>query len=214
MIHLGTTWYTPLAVIALTFGFYAATLEEYYCKRLDLPLINGVSDGWVIVYFIGIMSGLGGREVWEIEVFYGFTFAQLIVIAVSIAAGPTAALKYYNFKNSFIAIFKKKPGFFDVLKNTSMYFLIYGTFLIHYTYTSLSSWYIRLIVAMSGLMTWKILLHIMLSHVTSQVFKPFNKSVIISCFIILIYFLTPIKTVIPENFLVWTFLSYNSLGKN
>ena len=82
MIRFGTTWCTPLTLVALTFGFYAATLEEYYCKRLDLPLINGVSDGCVIVYFIGIMSGLGGKEVWEIEVFYGFTFAQLIVLAV------------------------------------------------------------------------------------------------------------------------------------
>jgi len=93
MMYIQNRWSGPLILIAITCGFYAATLEEYYCGRLDLPLFNGVSDGCVIVYAIGLISGFTGFSYWNTKLFYQVTVAETFVIAFSLASAITIISK-------------------------------------------------------------------------------------------------------------------------
>lgn len=113
---------------------------------------------------------------------------------------------------SYAAILRKRPRVIDVLKNSSIYVLIVGTFVLHFSHTSLSRWYIRPIAAVYGLMICKALLLLMLSHVTSQKFYPFRVSVILSCTIVIAYLFTPLNSVVSEEFAVWSLLCFNFLG--
>jgi ethanolaminephosphotransferase len=93
MIYLESKWFTPLILISITCGFYAATLEEYYCGRLDLPLFNGVSDGCVMVYAIGLISGLAGSSYWKTKLFYQLTMSEIFILAFFIASLITISSK-------------------------------------------------------------------------------------------------------------------------
>lgn len=93
MIYCQNPWYIPIALIALTSGFYAATLEEYYCGRLDLPLFNGVSDGCVVVYAIGLISGFANSGVWSAELLLGFSVSDVLLLAVVVCSAVGSVSK-------------------------------------------------------------------------------------------------------------------------
>ena len=93
IIQLGTTWCATLFMLCLTSGFYFATLEEYYCGRLDLPIINAVSDGCVFIYAVGLVSAFFGCNIWKAQGMFGFSVAQLGVGFLIMTALPTLVSK-------------------------------------------------------------------------------------------------------------------------
>ena len=48
--------------------FQFTTLEEYYLGTLKLPILNGVSDGSLIVIILLIFTGVVGNTWWAVEV--------------------------------------------------------------------------------------------------------------------------------------------------
>lgn len=82
MMYFDNTWCVPVVLIAITSGFYAATLEEYYCGRLDLPLLNGVSDGCLFIYAIGLVSAFIGTPAWQTKLFFNLTMTEIFSIAL------------------------------------------------------------------------------------------------------------------------------------
>ena len=89
----GSSYYFPLTVICLTTGFFFATLEEYYCGRLDLPAFNGVSDGCVLIIFMGILSGIFGCGIWHMNIAFGLSLGQCVAWVLYLAAIPTIFMK-------------------------------------------------------------------------------------------------------------------------
>ena len=49
-------------------SFHFATLEEYYVGTLDLPPLNGVSDGSIPIIIFFFVSGVMGTEKWALNV--------------------------------------------------------------------------------------------------------------------------------------------------
>ncbi len=94
LMQVGRSWYLPLTTICLTSGFYFATLQQYYCGRLDLPIINGVSDGCVIVYVVGLVSAFFGCDVWKSQAAFGLNIGQLVIMGLAIMTVPTLCGKY------------------------------------------------------------------------------------------------------------------------
>lgn len=57
--------------VAIYSSFHFATLNEYYCGTLYLPIFNGVSDGSAVIIIILIVTGFIGPELWTTEAFDG-----------------------------------------------------------------------------------------------------------------------------------------------
>jgi len=93
LLGLIGTGYHVLIVICITMGFFFATLEEYYCGRLDLPPFNGVSDGCVLIVLIGILSGIFGYSIWSLKVFSSVTIGYILVWGFTLSAILTIITK-------------------------------------------------------------------------------------------------------------------------
>lgn len=93
MMYFDNAWCVPATLIAITSGFYAATLEEYYCGRLDLPLLNGVSDGCIFIYAIGLISAFMGISAWQTKLFFNLTMTEIFVITLSAGSIITVTSK-------------------------------------------------------------------------------------------------------------------------
>ena len=60
LVQTGSTWSFMMFALSITTGFYFATLEQYYSGSLALPVINGVSDGCVILILVELLSAYTG----------------------------------------------------------------------------------------------------------------------------------------------------------
>eukprot|EP00826_Nyctotherus_ovalis_P042958 TRINITY_DN448_c0_g1_i18.p1 TRINITY_DN448_c0_g1~~TRINITY_DN448_c0_g1_i18.p1 ORF type:complete len:373 (-),score=71.90 TRINITY_DN448_c0_g1_i18:64-1182(-) len=196
LVGVGQTWYFPLVLLGLITGFFFATLEEYYCQRLDLGVINGVSDGCLMIYAIGILSGIYGVELWTMEVFNGWSLIDMVCFVFFICSVLTAMGSVLNIMGS-------KAKLSDMFLRSSTFIALNVTFLVHYKFTSLSNWYLRILTIAYGLMNCELISHIMLAHITSQVFNPFRPTIVASCAVVCLYFFSPLKLQVPEAVLLW-----------
>jgi ethanolaminephosphotransferase len=81
IFQLGGTIYMLMMIVAVTAGFYFATLEEYYVGGLFLPIINGVSDGAILLVAMSFFGGFVGWEWWAESAFgYEINKIQLLVL--------------------------------------------------------------------------------------------------------------------------------------
>lgn len=93
LLGLIGTPYFALVVMGITTGFFFATLEEYYCGRLDLPPLNGVSDGCVLIVGVGVLSGIFGCAMWSVKIFSTVSLGHVLVLAFLAAAVLTVGTK-------------------------------------------------------------------------------------------------------------------------
>ncbi len=103
IMQVGPTWYFAAFVVSMAIGFYFATLEVYYVGKLDLPVINAVSDGCVLVFAICILSAITGSYIchkrvgssmWRTIAIGGVTRGQLILSLATIVSLPVVLMKY------------------------------------------------------------------------------------------------------------------------
>ncbi len=202
LFQTGKNWQLIAFFVCVTMGFYTATLEEYYCGRLDLGVVNAVSDGCVLMYAIGIVSAVFGCGVWTAVKFHGYTLVEILIGVFVVLAIVAILQNYYN-------IYKCSPRFWNVVTNSAIFFLVMGTFTFHLTMTSLSNFYIRPMVLMYGCMSCKLLLHMMLAHISAQTFNPFRFPVLFVCFIFIGYFLAPGQYRLKEEYVFWPVFVYS-----
>ncbi len=100
----------------------------------------------------------------------------------------------------------------DVLRNSSVHVLIMTTFVVHLMTTTLPCCHLRLLIYLYGLMDCKLLLHLMIAHVTGQRFEPFRLSILLSCALLLVNQLVPASVQLSEALLVWALLIVNLVG--
>ena len=97
LLQLGRTWMFGLFGFSLLNGFYFATLEQYYTGKLLLPIVNGPSDGPVIIIAIFIASGIYGQDI----IFIVDRPWNLVVCTIWICyTWPGSARPYYLGKHS------------------------------------------------------------------------------------------------------------------
>lgn len=214
LVGVGQTWYFPLVLLGLVAGFFFATLEEYYCHRLDLGVINGVSDGCLMIYAIGVLSGIYGVELWTMEVLNGWSLIDMVCFVFFICSVLTAMGRYVLFiVYSILNIMGSKARLSDMFLRSSTFVALNLTFIVHYKFTSLSNWYLRILTVAYGLINCRLINHVMLAHITSQVFNPFRPSITVSCAVVCLYFFSPLKLQVPEPVLLWGLFIFSLVCK-
>ena len=62
---VGNNYMILLSLVGLTQAFYFSTLEEYYTGGLFLGLLNGVTDGSILVCGLFIFTGICGNDMYR-----------------------------------------------------------------------------------------------------------------------------------------------------
>lgn len=91
----GCSRYMPILTMCITFGFFLATLEHYYCGKLELGMFNGVSDACLFVYYVGLTSAFFGCEVWQQKRSFGISMYEMIFYGAIIMSLITGFFKYF-----------------------------------------------------------------------------------------------------------------------
>ena len=100
------------------------------------------------------------------------------------------------------------------MKNCFVYFCIIGTYILHYAFTPLAVGYFRWLTMLYGLMVIKLLLHLIVAHVTAQQFRSFRISILISCFLGLLSLIITRLIPIDESIILWPLILYNVVSKD
>lgn len=61
--------YNILSMMMGAFPFYFVTLEQHYVGEMNLPEINGVDEGSLVIVFVCFISGIIGNEhLWKYKI--------------------------------------------------------------------------------------------------------------------------------------------------
>jgi ethanolaminephosphotransferase len=120
LMYSGTEYAVWIWVTAAT-PFYFATWEEYHLGRLDLPVINGVSDGCFLIGLVIFGTGLTGPEFWSTPVLLDYEPREMAFVFFVISALLTVFGNLYS-----VAIKTKRPY---GLQSCSPYLCIVATIL-------------------------------------------------------------------------------------
>ncbi len=100
----------------------------------------------------------------------------------------------------------------EVTKNCATYLLILGTYLLHMDRSSLSPSYAKVVVLLYGIMMCKLLLHLMLAHVTEQPFRSCRISSLIICGLMIFNMSLPRTLRLNEAAMLWGGLAFSVVG--
>ncbi len=108
----------------------------------------------------------------------------------------------------------RKHGFTasHILQDSMTFFCLSATFQLHFWFTTLSARYVRVLVFIYGVMLCKLLLHVMIAHVSEQEFQSVRISILASCASVWFYFALPRSRRLDEDLFVWILLVFNTLS--
>ena len=83
-----------LFCIAGNLAFVAATWEEYYTGALELPMVNGPTDGVLLAVAVKMVTAIYGQDIWTTPTrFFDFPLNELFFYIVTFTALCTLFLK-------------------------------------------------------------------------------------------------------------------------
>jgi ethanolaminephosphotransferase len=166
--------------------FFLNTLEEFYTGELNLPILNGVSEGTVMACIAMCTSGFMGVDWWFNEItIFGFTtqynFA-LVTACFFSGLGFGLASLFNILKN-----FREKKE--EVIKNIQMFVYLIAAMLlvIFYSDSEIVKNYPKLIIILFGFAFAKLVGHLQLCHIADTKFYQYRKSLMISFFFLSIF---------------------------
>ncbi|ETI33818.1 hypothetical protein L914_18778 [Phytophthora nicotianae] len=177
ILQMGTTWRTLGFVLSGHFVFIFATWEEYYSGSLELPLINGPTEGILIGIALKLFTAVVGVDFWNQEMIEGVQNNSLFVIVTMISSCFTLLVNVRNAlhavrlnQDSVLVAFTRLLPF--VILNT-----LAGLWAL-YSPSDIFSTHPRMFLWMLGLLNSKLVLHLMLAHLCGEEYHPFRKTLV------------------------------------
>lgn len=96
VLQLGATWKMLAFAWSAHVVFICATWEEYYSGSLQLPLINGPTEGILIGISLKLFTAIVGTQFWTQEVVAGVQANTIFVIVTAISTFFTILVKYVS----------------------------------------------------------------------------------------------------------------------
>ncbi|KAF0696015.1 Aste57867_13228 [Aphanomyces stellatus] len=175
-------------LIAPASVFLFATWEEYYTGTLDLGYINGPNEGLAIMYVIYAATAFTGPAIWTQPciLYPALPNNAVFVIATAIGAGCQCLVNVINVARTvspteFVgAVFRLIP--FVLLAVASFVYVLYSPNEVFASNPRVLMWII-------GLMSCKMVMHIMLAHLCEEPYWLLRKSfVVVAAIAALVYF--------------------------
>ncbi|TYZ62392.1 hypothetical protein PybrP1_010202 [[Pythium] brassicae (nom. inval.)] len=212
-IQSGATYWSLLLMLAPAMVFFMATWEEYYTGTLALPIINGPNEGLAIMYSLYVATAVVGPAFWtQPNVLYpALNNNHVFVIITFIAAVGQC------FVSAVIAIRSleraARDGAAAILGLTPFAALIgLSALWVFWSPSDIFTDHPRLIMWTVGLLFAKMVMHMMLSHMTEEPYWLLRKTFVIQLAVsfLLVVGVVPWghETVVVELFFVLTLGAY------
>ncbi|KAE9109578.1 hypothetical protein PF010_g11483 [Phytophthora fragariae] len=177
ILQMGTTWRTLGFGLSAHFVFIFATWEEYYSGSLELPIINGPTEGILIGIALKLFTAAVGVDFWSQEMIEGVQNNSVFVIVTMISSCFTLMVNVRNAlhavrlnQDSVLVAFTRLLPF--VILNT-----LAGLWAL-YSPSDIFSTHPRMFLWMLGLLNSKLVLHLMLAHLCGEEYHPFRKTLV------------------------------------
>uniref|UniRef100_K3WTS5 CDP-alcohol phosphatidyltransferase n=1 Tax=Globisporangium ultimum (strain ATCC 200006 / CBS 805.95 / DAOM BR144) TaxID=431595 RepID=K3WTS5_GLOUD len=177
VMQMGTTWKTLAFSMSAHVVFICATWEEYYSGSLQLPLINGPTEGILIGCALKLFTAWVGSQFWTQEIIPGFQNNSVFVIVTAISSFFTIAVNGVNVLHAvrlandsiLVALTRLTPFF--ILNSLAALWVVFSP-------SDIFSQYPRMFLWMIGLLNSKLVLHLMLAHLCGEEYHPFRKTLV------------------------------------
>jgi ethanolaminephosphotransferase len=121
--------------LVLNFQFFLCTWEEFHLNTLDLPCLNGVNEGTIIVSVSMILSGIFGIDFWINRVYlFGsfYRYNQIILYLVCLTGIPFMIYRYDKLNHSYSNVLRTNhiPKLKAFLNTTIYFYLIYSLLIV------------------------------------------------------------------------------------
>jgi ethanolaminephosphotransferase len=185
-----------LMVFAPMLVFYISTWEEYYTHKLDLPLINGPSEGLILFATMNITSWWFGRSVWHgTEVYdlvstYAPDFLLDYAADLSTMTGISFSVQNYNILVVAFTLSTAREVFTKIiavvraygaksLKNLApMIVLMVWSFLIISCDYEIFERNQKCCFHLAALLFVEMVTNLMLDHTTGEIYNPFRNTLV------------------------------------
>lgn len=166
-----------------SFPFFLNTWEEYYTGELNLPIINGVSEGTIIACIVIIMTGEFGRDIWiqKISIFgEAYMLNHLLVVIFFLSGALYALISIINVLRQY------RDNFVDSIENLFIFcFLVLTLFIvIIFGDSQIIKNHPKLINILYGFSFAKLVGHLQLAHISNAKFMQYRKSLLTSFLIL------------------------------
>ncbi len=163
--------------LTTSFPFFLNTWEEYYTRELNLPIINGVSEGTVIACISMIMSGELGREFWiqDVEIIGNiYKLNHITVILLFLSGSFFAIISLINVLREF------RGKLSDAMQNLLIFFFLVSTLFIVIIYgeSKIVKEHPKIINIMYGFSFAKLVGHLQLAHLSNALFMQYRRSLL------------------------------------
>lgn len=214
--------------LSISINFFTCTWEELYTGILELPVINGVNEGMIIVCGVEIFTIFVGQDFWLESIVikeHTFRYNNLAVILLFVASIPytimnvVKTLKHPETKSIFNALF-----------SISGMVLLCLTMILTFSLpiSSQSSIFVhdpKLILILFGFPFAKLVGHMQIAHLAKAEFEQYRKTLSIFIFA---FFILPVLSVFKDisgiidyiivffiifNFLAWVHFAYYVSGE-
>ncbi|CAK4675910.1 hypothetical protein LEN26_020434 [Aphanomyces euteiches] len=176
--QLGTGWKTICLLLWMNFTFIGATWEEYYTGSLELPIINGPTEGVLIGVSLKLLTAVLGTGFWHQETFIpGVQNNTLFLYSTILTSTLTVFSNMWNVAHAVRA----QKGSLAVAATRLVPFILFNGLALFWALHSPSdilSHHPRLFLWTAGLLNSKLLLHLMLAHLCEEEFHPFRKTLV------------------------------------
>ncbi|RHY38002.1 hypothetical protein DYB38_007184 [Aphanomyces astaci] len=158
--------------------FLFATWEEYYTGSLDLGLVNGPNEGLAIMYVIYAITGVLGPAIWTqpCVLYPALPNNAVFVIATALGAAGQCLVNVFNVSQAvtpakFVAALGRLSPFVGFIAASLAYGLYSPSDVLH-SHPRLLLWTI-------GLISCKMVMHIMLAHLCEEPYWLVRKSFVL-----------------------------------
>ncbi|CAI5713617.1 unnamed protein product [Hyaloperonospora brassicae] len=177
VLQLGATWKTLGLVLSGHFAFIFATWEEYYSGSLELPVINGPTEGILLGVALKLFTALVGVDFWTHELVNGVQNNSLLVCLTIVSSCVTLLVNVKNVlkavrlnEDSILVAFTRLLPFITLNALAGLWAL--------FSPSDIFSTHPRTFLWMLGLLNSKLVLHLMLAHLCGEEYHPFRKTLV------------------------------------
>jgi ethanolaminephosphotransferase len=190
-MYYDVSYVTVWIWVVICSPFYFATWEEYHVGTLNLPVVNGVSDGCTIAGVVFIVIGITGLPAWKVPVVFGISARAWSFFVFAITAFVSCLINARN------ARLHKTTTLYEMLVTSTAYFGLLATIIVLKLFSPsdvLTTEYVA-ILAFLGFIFAKECTLIQFGHVTKQIYRMSEVSMVL------------LATVSLNTVLIWLDLS-------
>ncbi|KDO22507.1 hypothetical protein SPRG_11691 [Saprolegnia parasitica CBS 223.65] len=179
VVQFGAGWKATCLGLWVNMVFIAATWEEYYTGSLDLPILNGPTEGVLIAIGIKLFTAIMGPSFWlqESTILPG-VLHNTIFLGVMIASSTFTVLA--NLINVIKTVHAQKGSFLIALTRLTPFAILNGLALLWAILSpaNIKAIHPRMFLWTIGLLNSKLVLHLMLAHLCGEEYHPFRKTLV------------------------------------